>query len=80
MKKLQKVGKLVITPPQDYDDDYAISYANWHGGFIVTNDMFRDAIEKLESLDAVSKLKKKLISYTFVKGKFFPNPNAHFFK
>ena len=36
------------TPAQDYDDSYCISYARRENAFIVTNDKFRDYLQKLE--------------------------------
>lgn len=41
-------GILIKTPPQDYDDSYAIAFAKQHQAFIVTNDMFRDYLWKLK--------------------------------
>ena len=38
---------LFETPAQGYDDSYQIEYARRHGAIIVTNDMFRDAVEQM---------------------------------
>lgn len=33
-------------PPQTDDDSYCVSYARQHDGFVVSNDMFRDQLER----------------------------------
>ena len=38
---------LVNTPSQDYDDSYCINYAKKFNAFMVTNDKFRDYIDKM---------------------------------
>ena len=45
--RLAEAGKIILTPPQDYDDSYCISYAKAHGGCIVTNDIYRDHVAKV---------------------------------
>ena len=79
-------GYIVGTPAQDYDDSYSIAYARLHGGYIVSNDMYRDhvkgiepGIEKSKLREEVKKwLKSHVISYTFVGDEFIPNPDASF--
>ncbi len=46
LHKLANLGYIIKTPPQDYDDSYCIQYAKKHQAFIVTNDQFRDFVEK----------------------------------
>ena len=77
MYALVKSGVVSLTPPQDYDDSYCIEYARKHKGVIVTNDMYRDHIEKHRSEDRTVYhwIKTHCISYTFVRGEFIPNPD-----
>lgn len=77
MNELVKDGTVSLTPPQDYDDSYCIEYARKHKGVIVTNDMYRDHIEKHRSQDkSVGHwIRTHCISYTFVRGEFIPNPD-----
>jgi hypothetical protein len=70
-------GYIVATPPQDYDDSYCISYANKHGGYVVTNDQYRDCTQVGVSRDW---LRTHLITFTFVNDEFVPNPDFRFFK
>ncbi len=43
---LSDKGFVIKTPPQDYDDSYCIQYAKKCNAYIVTNDKFRDYINK----------------------------------
>jgi hypothetical protein len=83
--KLVDAGFLVQTPPQDYDDSYSIEYARRKHGVIVTNDMYRDHIEKVgqsegrrEREDTFSWIRTHCISFTFVADEFVPNPDFRF--
>jgi len=81
LQTLERDGILVATPAQDYDDSYQIEYARRHGGVIVSNDMFRDAIDKLKPhLRGALKewIKAHILSYTFVGDEFVPNPDFLF--
>lgn len=82
MDTLVKNGTVSLTPPQDYDDSYCIEYARKHKGVIVTNDMYRDHIEKRRSQDKTVYhwIKTHCISYTFVRGEFIPNPDFNWEK
>lgn len=78
-------GKLVLTPPQDYDDSYCIEYAMRHNGVIVTNDRYWDHVDKQreEKGERARKEARKWIrdhtmSFTFVRDEFLPNPNFKF--
>ena len=44
LQQLVSTGHLISTPPQDYDDSYSIAYARSHGGYLVSNDMYRERI------------------------------------
>lgn len=78
-------GQLVLTPPQDYDDTYVIEYAMSQNGCIVSNDRYWDYIEKKEKekgqkakWEAKKWIHEHLISFTFVRNEFLPNPNFKF--
>lgn len=81
LQQLESDSILVATPAQDYDDSYQIEYARRHGGVIVTNDMFRDAVEKLKPhlRGALREwMRAHLLSFTFVGEEFIPNPDFQF--
>lgn len=46
LERFIQEGWLVCTPPQDYDDIYCIDYAQRHRGYIITNDLYRDYVER----------------------------------
>jgi hypothetical protein len=75
---------IVKTPPQDYDDSYCIQYAKKFNAYIVTNDKFRDYIEKIEGTPQKNKERKWLrdhsISYTFHGDEFLANPDSDMFR
>ena len=48
LQELVTKGLIIPTPPQDYDDSYCIVYAKQHNGYIVTNDMYRDHVKKMD--------------------------------
>ena len=74
----------MTTPSQDYDDTYCIEYAKSHKGYIVTNDKFRDHIDKIQEIDkkkAESRwLRQYRISFAFHGDEFLPNPDSEFFR
>ena len=75
---LERDGVLFATPSQDYDDSYQIEYARRHRGVIVSNDMFRDAVDKLAPhlRGALREwLRTHLLSYAFAGDEFAPNPD-----
>ena len=77
LAEMAKTGDLVPLPPQDDDDVYFLHYAREHGGYIVTNDMFRDHRAKLDKA-AAREFQRfvdgHVISFTFVDDDFLPNP------
>ncbi len=83
LHKLADKGIIIKTPPQDYDDSYSIQYAKKFNAFIVTNDKFRDFIEKQlgnqEKLKERKWIKDHSISYTFNDVEFLPNPDSKIF-
>ena len=69
------------TPSQDYDDSYCIKYAKDDGAYIVTNDRFRDYIEKSGSnKKEIEWLRQTLVSFAFSGDGFMPNPDSDFAK
>ena len=61
----------------------ACRYAQAHGGYVVTNDMYRDHVQSVKG-DPKERERQRgwtkthLISYTFVQDEFLPNPNFSF--
>ena len=47
LHRMMEQDLLVNTPSQDYDDSYCINYAKKFNAFMVTNDKFRDYIDKM---------------------------------
>jgi len=81
LKRLHKEGIIVTTPSQDYDDSYSIEYAKKHKGYIVTNDKFRDHVNKsADKLAESNWIKLNRIGFAFKGDEFLPNPDAEFFK
>lgn len=82
LQQLVSSGHLISTPPQDYDDSYSIAYARSHGGYLVSNDLYRDHVKSIQDAKTRSStkdwLKLHCISFTFVGDEFLPNPNASF--
>ncbi|KAF4674734.1 hypothetical protein FOL47_008784 [Perkinsus chesapeaki] len=76
--KLQTQGRLALTPSKDYDDSYCLQYARKKDGVIVSNDMYRDWVKKQPSwkkTESIHWLRTHVVSYTFVKDEFMPNPD-----
>eukprot|EP00298_Acanthocystis_sp_HF-20_P009528 c18361_g1_i4.p1 GENE.c18361_g1_i4~~c18361_g1_i4.p1 ORF type:complete len:526 (+),score=180.09 c18361_g1_i4:69-1646(+) len=73
LRSLYQSGVIVATPGRDYDDSYCIEYARRHGGYVVTNDQYRDQKQTLKEF-----ISKHCISYTFVGDEFLPNPDFRF--
>jgi hypothetical protein len=69
--KMADKGFLIGTPSQDYDDSYCIQYAKKEGGHIMSNDKFRDYIQKAKEAgtgkgeEERKWVREHLISYTF---------------
>ncbi|TYZ63286.1 hypothetical protein PybrP1_009075 [[Pythium] brassicae (nom. inval.)] len=83
LQKMVDDGVLVPTPSQDYDDSYCIQYAGMYDGCVVTNDMYRDHVEGMngprERKAAMRMwLVAHLISFTWVRNDFLPNPNFRY--
>ena len=84
LRTLEARGDLVVTPPQDYDDSYAIAYARDRmPACIVTNDMYRDYVESegrrgRSKKEADEWRREHLISFTFILDEFLPNPDFVF--
>jgi signal peptidase I len=67
--------KILLTPPQDYDDGYTLELARRRNALIVSNDKFRDfIIKEKDSKKFKIWLDQRLCSYAFVGDEFIPNP------
>lgn len=72
---------LAGTPAQDYDDSYCISYAKENNAYIVTNDKYRDYLEKATDKKKEREwLKLCLVTFTFEGDNFLVNPDCDFSK
>ena len=75
-------GRLVATPQNDYDDSYTITYAKDHNGYIVSNDRYRDSVEKLplnKRQEHRQWLRDHVIHFAFANNmEFVPNPDFKF--
>eukprot|EP00403_Amphidinium_massartii_P022788 CAMPEP_0178387102 /NCGR_PEP_ID=MMETSP0689_2-20121128/8902_1 /TAXON_ID=160604 /ORGANISM="Amphidinium massartii, Strain CS-259" /LENGTH=502 /DNA_ID=CAMNT_0020007459 /DNA_START=9 /DNA_END=1518 /DNA_ORIENTATION=- len=84
LEELARDGHIVAVPSQDNDDTYMISLALKHKGYVVTNDRFRDFVDDQGKLDkkqarhAKHWVRNHLISFTFFRDEFLPNPNFNF--
>jgi hypothetical protein len=83
LHKLAELGLVVKTPSSDYDDSYCIEYAKRKNAYIVTNDKFRDFIDKQDNNAAKNRERKWVkdysISYAFHEDHFLPNPDSKIF-
>lgn len=76
--------KLVVQTPADaYDDSFCIQYCKEKNAFIVTNDMFRDYVDKISDNRKKESekmwIKDRRIGFTFHEDEFIPNPDSSFF-
>ena len=82
--ELFKKGFVIQTPAQDYDDSYNIQYCKSKNAYFVTNDLYRDYLDKIPELKLKESEKRwivlKRISYTFNRDEFIPGPDSEFFK
>jgi hypothetical protein len=72
-------GLLIATPAGDYDDSYGIAYARRHGGILVSNDRYADAVatappgKRRDALRAW--LRHRVCTFAFAGSvEFLPNP------
>lgn len=77
--KLKSEGVAVGVPDKDYDDAYIVEFALDKKAFLVSNDKFKEFREdtKLPMNKRVRVrefLRDNLMSYTFFKDDFYPNP------
>lgn len=84
LKELHSKGYVIMTPSQDYDDTYNIQYCKSKNAYFVTNDLYRDYLDKFGDSKTREIEKRwiisKRISYTFNKDEFIPGPDSEFFK
>ena len=68
-------------PNWDYDDSYILEFAKTVGGYIVTNDRFKDHLDKYSGKSHTKRaelkkwLKDNCISFSFIGRVFMPNPD-----
>ena len=84
LNELNAKKLIVQTPAQDYDDSYCIQYCKEKSAYIVTNDLYRDYLEKktdnrIRETERLWILEKR-ISFTFHQDEFMPNPDCAFFQ
>lgn len=79
LESLVEARLLICTPPQDYDDSYCIKYAMQNDGYVVTNDMYRDHVAKVENRKEREQIRRWLrvrcISSTWVGDELIINPD-----
>jgi len=79
LRALVEAELLHTTPSQDYDDSYIIEFARQTKAYVVSNDQFRDWVDKQPSSErkeaAAAWVTKHVMTYTFVGTDFFPNPD-----
>lgn len=79
VQKLVKDKLVVLTPPQAHDDHFILGYARERDGFVITNDMFRDHIAKMEDPTEQEQWRQwcsqRVVPYTFVGDEFVPEPS-----
>lgn len=56
LQNLVDTGILVGTPAQDYDDSYCINYARQRSGYVVSNDMYRDQVDRIPETNKQGKI------------------------
>jgi hypothetical protein len=83
LDELVHSGILSVVPAGDNDDEYILTFARNHNGFVVSNDFFVDHIGKMKerSIRASFELfvAARRCSYTFTsKNEFMPNPQRYF--
>jgi hypothetical protein len=78
LNSLLDQGLVLTTPSFDYDDSYCIEFAKKHDACIVSNDRYRDHVDKQhESHKTATRrwLRKHCITYIFAGDEFMPNPD-----
>lgn len=80
IEKLQRLvdeGIITTVLGKEYDDTYAIDYALRHQGIIVSNDYYRDYIQRRNDDDDDNLFARfintRTLHYTFVNGEFLPS-------
>jgi len=79
--RLQEEGVAFGVVNWNYDDSYLIEYAKSHNAYVITNDRFKDHLEKygggdMRKRQAIIKwFKNYIINFSFINGEFVPNPD-----
>lgn len=83
LNKLYSQKLVVQTPADTYDDSFCIQYCKEKNAFIVTNDLFRDYVDKISDNRKKESekmwIKDRRIGFTFHEDEFIPNPDSAFF-
>jgi hypothetical protein len=66
-------GRVAVTPAQDEDDTYMIDYARSRGGYVLSNDRFRDHLQSAALREWAA---SHVISYAWRGDELVPNPAA----
>eukprot|EP01038_Epipyxis_sp_PR26KG_P004413 gene4413-6240_t len=71
---------LAPVPANENDDAYILAYGRNHNGFIISNDLFRDHIEKMQPQSAQTSMKlwitENRCGYLFIQDEFMLNPSS----
>ena len=73
MDALVDDGRVAVTPARDEDDTYMLEYARSRGGYVLSNDLFR---EHLTSAALREWAQGHVISYAWRGDELVPNPTA----
>ena len=74
LQPLLDVGALVLVPSPEDDDTWILTYAVANGGFVVSNDRFRDHTERLGDDSLPRFLAARQLTYAFAGNEFMPSP------
>eukprot|EP00916_Digyalum_oweni_P010863 GHVL01018072.1.p1 GENE.GHVL01018072.1~~GHVL01018072.1.p1 ORF type:complete len:310 (+),score=61.19 GHVL01018072.1:1480-2409(+) len=78
LTKLKKDGFVLTVPDREYDDTWMLDFARKKSVVIVSNDQYRDYIQKLpdkQKDDAKKFLRHYVVGFSFFQGEFFASKN-----
>lgn len=83
LNNLLRDRKLSMVPAGDHDDEYILSYAKEHRGFVVSNDLFHDHIRNLgatSSSEHVENMRQWIVDkrsgFLFIGDELVLNPSS----
>lgn len=83
LNKLYQEKLVVQTPADAYDDSFCIQYAKGNNAFMITNDLFRDYVDKINDNRKKESermwIQDRRVGFTFHEDEFIPNPDSLFF-